>query len=149
MTRATGALVVGAMVVLWSAGARAEVCCCCGQPLVVQPEVDHDSIAELEAALATGIVVSVISWVFTTSYAGSQPHFAPTVDTLPIVGGITSAARNDTRDTPILLFTVGTQTIGALLAIMAGVELARERRRFDISGGISGDGAYGAVTFRY
>jgi hypothetical protein len=108
---------------------------------VLRPSPEPPDLAELRGVQAAAIATTVVSYVFSTAYAARQEHFLRGVDTIPVVGAISSAVRNQSRDAPLLLFSASTQVMGILVSVVAGLELAEERRRWEISVGGDGNGA--------
>jgi hypothetical protein len=102
--------------------------------------LDPPSASELRAVQAAAIAVGMAAWVFTTATASQQQHYTPFLDSMPVIGGIDSAARNQSRDAPLMLFAASAQVMSILVAIVAGVELAEERERWQLSVGANCNG---------
>lgn len=113
----------------------------CGGACDVRPPPEPPDLAELRAVEASAIATGVAAWVFTTIVASQQQHFVLPVDTIPVVGGINSAVKNQSHDAPLLLFAASTQVMSILVAVVAGLELAEEKQRWRVSVGGSCDGA--------
>ncbi|MDB4970256.1 MAG: hypothetical protein JWN44_5945 [Myxococcales bacterium] len=118
-------------------------CCCCG--FLPPAPSEH----ELTGMLAAGVSAAGVAYLFATVYTLTQPH-AQSVDLLPVVGAIASAARSPLydRSPPLLLFSAGVQAVGILVAVAVGAELA-SRRRLMIDVGASPCGAGVSVTWRH
>ena len=129
--------------------ARAQACACQGccqalaPPSDVRDRVEGPSEAELRAVLAGGATAAVAAYVVGFFVARDQPHPNATVDAIPIAGAVASAARNapDARNTPLLLFSAGVQTMGLLVIAAAVTDLAALRRLpVDVDAGPGGCG---------
>jgi hypothetical protein len=127
-------------------------CCACSMTCAQPPpaRVRHHTGAsdgELEALVATGVALAVVSYAFSTVYAETQPHSVTAVDAIPVVGAAVWSARNPSRDaSSAMLFAAGVQAIGILMATATGVELAERRNAVDIGVGAGPDG--GGVVMR-
>jgi hypothetical protein len=121
----------------------------CVHPCCCHLEDSETTDAELKGVVVGGVTTAIVSYLFASVFASTQPHFS-LVDGIPIVGAITSVAHNrlDDQRTPVLLFSAALQTAGVLLAVASGVEL-KERRRYRIDVGACPYGASVAITVRY
>jgi len=147
MARTTAAWSLALVVVSWTAMARGQPCLC-GTDGLADP-LQSPAIEELQAVMASSVAVGLVSYVFATAFASTQPHYVWTTDSIPVAGAIISVARNGSREAPLLLFSAATQAISILVAIVAGTEIAEERRRWEIGAGISGDGGGMSLHLRF
>ncbi len=148
MTRVAASSCIVWLLLLCAPDAHAEPCDClvaydspCARACDVRPPPDPSNIAELRGVQAAAIATGIASWIFTTVLASQQEHFYLPVDTIPVVGGINSAVHNQSRDTPLMLFASSAQVMSILVAVVAGLELAEEHRRWELSVGCSGNSA--------
>jgi hypothetical protein len=141
---------------LLAPAAQAQPCDCCAtttcdRVLVPPPElVEPPGQSELRAVQGAAIATGLASWIVTTALASQQKHFVPWLDGMPVLGGITSAVRNDpSHDVPLLLFTASAQVMSILVAVVSGVEMASERQRWNVTVGATGDGAGAMLGGRF
>ena len=145
------AMLVAAVVVLTTSSvSRAQSCTCCAGPCDIDLEPTPEALAEmaeLRGVFAGSVALASLAYVFSTAYAQTQPHAQFAVDSIPVVGAIAAAVRNDgQQNMPVLLFAAGVQVIGTLWAIAAGTELAEATHRFELGFGVSGCGAGVSLT---
>ena len=103
-------------------------CCPCACAAVGALKAEEHTALAL---LVVGLALFVPAYVGGTAYAFSLPGSVRAVDSLPIVGAFSAGARNLERNNNSRLFSSGNvQVIGALLAVVAAVQLAdiHERR---------------------
>jgi hypothetical protein len=118
----------------------------CDLDLEPSPEAVAE-LSELRGVFAGSVALASLAYVFSTAYAQTQPHAQFAVDSIPVVGAIAAAVRNDGRDNmPVLLFAAGVQVIGTLWAIAAGSELAEAKHRIQLGFGANGCGGGVSLT---
>ncbi|MDB4967839.1 MAG: hypothetical protein JWN44_3528 [Myxococcales bacterium] len=161
--RAGTAWIALTAIISWAATARAQPCASCpseaGEATVREPELELIPVRppdgaprdrDLKMQLAVGLGVVAVSYAFGIIVARAQPHSISVVDSVPIVGAVSSAARNplDNQLTPALLISAGLQAMGLLVLVASGVELA-QRARFRVDVGCNAAGGNVELTWRY
>lgn len=116
------AILVG-FAMLLAEPARAQeplVCDCCAAA-----ELDKDE-HEANEGIGVGLAIFIPAYVIGTAYASTLPHSNHAVDSIPILGAILAGTRETSRDNhAALFFSAGVQLVGALVATLSAVELAR------------------------
>jgi hypothetical protein len=153
MVKAAAVVAVAAMLWAQSAARGEEVALipppcasrCSGEPL---PDLTPDS--DLVAAIVTGAAAAGLAYVFANAVVAPSPRHASPLAGVPIVGAVVEAARRpyDQQASSMLILAAGMQTLGAIVTIVAGTELA-QNRRLRLAVGACGAGADVAVEWRY
>lgn len=138
--------IMGAGIALLLAGpARAQepldcaaVCCPCQAQLAAIDRAER----EANEGIGIGLALFIPAYVVGTAYASTLPHSVRAVDSIPIIGTIIAGTRETSRDNhAALFFSAGVQVVGALVATLSAIELARVHSdRLEYSVTVTGDG---------
>lgn len=112
------------------------VCDCCAAA-----ELDRDE-HEAKEGIGVGLAIFIPAYVIGTAYASTLPHSVRAVDSIPVLGAILAGTRETSRDNhAALFFSAGVQLVGAIVATMSIVELARvHHARGEWTVKVSGEG---------
>jgi hypothetical protein len=128
MRRSSVVALVVVLLLAFSSNARAQVCAC-PAPCRCEPPEDDEDTNDLKRVLATALAIFATSYTAATIYAFTLPHSSVTVDGLPVIGAIASAARDSGqgRDSGLLLFSALAQASAILVATTSAIEIHRVR----------------------
>src|SRR3954447_9570054 len=114
----------------------AAVCC----PCQATAALDRDEHGAKEG-IGIGLALFIPAYVAGTAYASTLPHSVRAVDSIPIIGALIAGTRETSRDNQaVLFFSAGVQVVGAIVAALSAVELARVRaNRVEYTVTVTGD----------
>jgi len=116
----------------------AAVCCPCQAQAAALDRDEH----EANEGIGIGLALFIPAYVVGTAYASTLPHSVRAIDSIPIIGTIIAGTRETSRDNhAALFFSAGVQVVGAIVAALSAVELARvHAARAEYTVTVTGDG---------